>query len=71
MITEFITLSIGFAIWMLLKPYIGIGGLLVGGIIAYYLRPLISAILQSKKENPKTDKKNENKDNNSNEGISK
>jgi len=44
-LSTLIVLVLGYAVWALLKPYIGVGGLLVGAGVAFVVRPLVFALL--------------------------
>jgi len=37
----FVTLFVGYVVWCLLAPYIGVGGFFVGVFIAFILQPIV------------------------------
>jgi len=40
----FVTLLVGYVVWRLLAPYIGVGGFFVGVFIAFILQPIVYAL---------------------------
>lgn len=45
LIVDIVTLTIGYVVWRLLAPYLGFGAFFVGALVAYFIRPLIQALL--------------------------
>ena len=62
LIAEVATLFVGAIVYMVLKPYIGLGGLLVGAIVAYVLRPIAYAVLGASGSEPGSESSNEVKE---------
>jgi len=44
-IAEIVALTIGYVVWRLLTPYLGIGAFFVGVFVAYLIRPFVQVLL--------------------------
>lgn len=51
-IAYILSLIAGYIIWQILESYIGIGGLVVGAIVAFMLQPFLNAMFGARTESP-------------------
>jgi len=54
---------------VLLRPYIGLGGLVVGAIVAYILRPIVYALLSASAGEAESEGRSEDGEAKQNESI--